>query len=181
MQCVKCLEIKSIELFPKDKRKSTGVSSWCKVCHALAARRWSATNREVSQKKTLAWKAANSVRYREMQRKYHNERRKVDPLFKLSGNIRNLINGTFHKGGFAKKDTKTEAILGCDFDTLQSHLIQTAKNNYGGKYFPNRPYHIDHIIPVSSATTEEELIKLNHYTNLQLLYPRDNLRKGASY
>ena len=28
---------------------------------------------------------------------------------------------------------------------------------------------IDHIIPVSSANTEEDVIRLNHYTNLQPL------------
>ena len=28
---------------------------------------------------------------------------------------------------------------------------------------------LDHIIPVSSATTAEEVIRLNHYTNFQLL------------
>ena len=28
---------------------------------------------------------------------------------------------------------------------------------------------IDHIIPISSAITEEDIIRLNHYTNLQPL------------
>lgn len=31
-----------------------------------------------------------------------------------------------------------------------------------------------HIIPISSATNEEELIKLNHYTNLQPLCSKVN-------
>ena len=34
------------------------------------------------------------------------------------------------------------------------------------------------IIPISSAKTEEEIIKLNHYTNLQPLWSRENMSKG---
>jgi hypothetical protein len=31
------------------------------------------------------------------------------------------------------------------------------------------PIYIDHIIPISTANTEDEVIKLNHFTNLKPL------------
>ena len=40
-------------------------------------------------------------------------------------------------------------------------------------------WHYDHIYPVSLAKDEEELIRLNHYTNFQPLWAEDNLRKGS--
>ena len=39
-------------------------------------------------------------------------------------------------------------------------------------------WHLDHIIPVSIATSEEEIIKLNHYTNFQPLWAEDNIIKS---
>ena len=44
-----------------------------------------------------------------------------------------------------------------------------------GKY----GWHVDHKVPLSSAKTPDELIKLCHYTNLQPLWAKDNLSKGA--
>jgi hypothetical protein len=36
-------------------------------------------------------------------------------------------------------------------------------------------------MPISLAKTEEEVIKLNHYTNFQPLWAEDNVRKSNKY
>lgn len=38
-------------------------------------------------------------------------------------------------------------------------------------------WEIDHIIPLSNATNEEDLVKLCHISNLQPLWLTDNRRK----
>jgi hypothetical protein len=38
-------------------------------------------------------------------------------------------------------------------------------------------WHLDHIIPLATAKTVEEIIKLNHYTNFQPLWAEENLSK----
>ena len=57
------------------------------------------------------------------------------------------------------------------------YLLQTFKNNYGYEWNKVARVHIDHTTPLATATTEEEVSKLCHYTNLQLLKAEDNLNK----
>lgn len=56
------------------------------------------------------------------------------------------------------------------------------KGLYNGEF--GYGWDIDHIVPLSTAATEEDLIRLNHYTNLQPLCSkvnRDIKRDRQSY
>ncbi len=109
--------------------------------------------------------------------KYEKERKKKDPLFKLIKQVRTLINNSFSNKGY-KKNTKIEKILGVNIDFFITYLLETYKKNYGVEWDGKEDVHIDHIIPLSTANSKEEVIKLCHYTNLQLLKAKDNLNKS---
>jgi hypothetical protein len=107
------------------------------------------------------------------------ERRDSDSLYRLRCNIHSLVYLSLKRRRISK-NTITGKLIGCSFEELQEHLINTAIQNYGF-YDSNFTYHIDHIYPCSLAKNKEELIKLQYYTNLQYLTPEDNLKKGSKY
>jgi hypothetical protein len=115
-------------------------------------------------------------KYKDKKKNYVNEKLNTDEFFKLKFNIRSLIRNAF-KRGFTTKSKKTIEILGCSFEDFKIHLESQfdEKMNWEnqGTY-----WHMDHIIPISSAITEEDVYRLNHYTNFQPLYWEDNLKKS---
>lgn len=92
------------------------------------------------------------------------ERLMVDPIFKAAKLMRRHVYRAL-KIHDIPKNSPTEQILGCTYDELVNHLED---NNYGFT-ITEKGVDVDHIIPMSVATTEEEVLKLCHYTNLQLL------------
>jgi hypothetical protein len=76
--------------------------------------------------------------------------------------------------------SRTFEILGCSYEEFKSYIENKFEswmnwNNHGlytGNY--SETWQLDHIIPISSAKTEEDIIKLNHYTNLQPLCSKIN-------
>lgn len=110
---------------------------------------------------------------------YENNKRKKDPLYKLTSNIRSSIKYHLSKKEYLK-DSKTQDILGCSFIDFKKYLeskfdIWMNWDNYGlynGEL--NFGWDIDHIVPISTAKTKEEIIKLNHYENLQPLCSKIN-------
>jgi len=117
--------------------------------------------------------------YRERQRIYSRDRGKKrfnnDPLFRFKKLMRNNIRNSFNRGGFSKT-SQTNKILGADWDVVKKYFENRFKE---GMTWDNMGlWHIDHILPLSTATCEEDVVRLNHYTNLQPLWAEDNLNKG---
>lgn len=108
--------------------------------------------------------------------RYRKRRLESDSVFALKERARKTIADSFLRRGYTK-NSKSQEIIGCDWPTFTKHLFKTWEKRYGTVY-AGEDYHIDHIIPLSQAKTEEDVIKLCHYTNLQLLKPEDNLSKS---
>ena len=103
------------------------------------------------------------------------ERLQQDPIFKLKTQTRKMIHQSFVRRG-KYKSKQTEEILGCSLDFFINHLKSLFKEgmtleNYGD-------WQIDHIMPLATAKTEEDVIRLCHYTNLQPLWASENRAKS---
>jgi hypothetical protein len=84
----------------------------------------------------------------------------------------------FFKSNNIYKTNKTFEIVGCTPQQLKEHIQLQFKDNMSWENYGYYGWHIDHIIPLSSANTEKELYKLCHFTNLQPLWAEDNLKKS---
>lgn len=100
-----------------------------------------------------------------------------DPLFAVAKRLRDRIRGVFRRLN-APKNSTTQKLIGCDWLVAKEHLENQFTD--GMSWGNMGEWHIDHKIPLASASTEEELILLCHYTNLQPLWAFDNMSKGAS-
>lgn len=160
--CNNCQEKKSFSEFYE------GLGT-CKKCKLEKVREYRAKNPHVARNAAKKW--AKTKRSKML---------KDDVLFRMTFRIRNLIKNSIRKTGYSKS-TKTFEIIGLSNSELLNYLWETFEQRY--KISRNdvqlSQLHIDHIIPISTATSCEEVIKLNHFSNLQFLFARDNLIKGA--
>lgn len=180
-RCIKCCCVFPMSSFKEKKVEN----NTCMDCVKLYAAEYREKNRDKIRESFP--KEANKAycrerykkdpdKYRQMVYAYKKNKRETDPFFRMVNQINDSIRASL-KRGVIKKDSRSREILGCDYDTAITHLIKTALKNYG--FWANfKKYHIDHIIPMATASTKEDVIRLNHYTNLQLLYPEHNLSKS---
>ena len=207
--CKKCDTSKDISEFYVRKNRGTGLAGFthrCKSCVKKTSREYlSSTKKEYMKeyreknKEKLKdyinnWRVENVDKFKSGRKNYYKRnkedivkknyqycksRKKSDPLYKLKLGIRSLILASF-KSNFTTKSKKTIEILGCSFEEFKIHLESRFDDKMN---FENQGtyWHMDHIIPISSAETEEDVYRLNHYTNFQPLYWLDNLKKSNKY
>jgi hypothetical protein len=205
--CKKCERELPLTMFYKDKTTKSGYAFYCKDCKLKQAKEYQQTHKEEKKAYKKKYWEENKHRFVEERRKYREEHRedmrkwhkqdyaknrekilaegyrrkkerlKTDSLYRYKEKIGHFVRCGFYRKGFQKPDT-TENIVGCTAEELRAYLNETFYKNYGYEYDGTDKVHIDHIIPLATANTEEEVAKLYHYTNLQLLKAEHNQMKS---
>lgn len=154
-KCNKCLQEKSIGKFTLSLSYLSGYSSTCVSCNTEIGREFRNKNRIQLNEAAKA--------------KYHS-----DSLYKFI----KLSRQRLYNALGANKNKNTNELVG-DFKIAKEHIDKQLENipefnwdNHG------EVWHVDHIIPLASGKTIEEIEKLCHYTNLQPLDKTENEYKN---
>jgi hypothetical protein len=102
-------------------------------------------------------------------------RRANNPIVRMANSMRRSIRRYLDAG--QKGEMSSFEIIGCSKDDLRKHLESKFRDgmtwqNYG------KHWHIDHIVPLISAKSSDEVKRLCHWTNLQPLEALENLLKS---
>ena len=165
--CKVCKIGKSFIEFNTSTKNKDGYKTTCIECNNAAISKRKQKRREQT--------IANIPHQKEKRNQINRERLVNEPLFKLTQNIRSRITNAIRGNGYDKR-SKTTEILGCSFEEFYTYIENQFADTMS---WNNRSlWHIDHIVPVSFCTTEEEIHMINHYTNLRPLWAKDNMVKG---
>jgi hypothetical protein len=202
--CAMCQEVKSFTSFSKDSKRKDKLNPYCKMCvkeryeknkvEILTKKRlYYSSNKENLLKKFKAYYAdnrsemltqkaeyylANKERMQRYNAVYRKLRRSYDVNFKLQCNLRSRLNAALKKN-FKAGSSVTD--LGCSIEELKVYL--ESKFQPGMSWENHGKWHLDHIKPLSSfdLTDEEQLKSAVHFSNLQPLWAKDNLKKYVKY
>lgn len=200
--CEKCDEIKPTceMVFYNKAQKHANV---CKECNLKYKRKFKNNNRnrinesnrrsyiknaeklkekrhKVKDKKSIYDKEYRKKRKRNFrkERDRDKERRNTDMFYHIKFYLRRRIKKAFKAAGYTKR-SKSENVLGIKWEDLLSHFLVSYSIDILDKNYM-KDKHIDHICPLAQAQNKEELIKLCHYTNLQIIPSWQNMKKSKS-
>lgn len=99
-------------------------------------------------------------------------------MYNLKKRLRARTNTAFRRKGW-KKNTKTQETLKGSWEEVKDHIENLFEPGMNWDNYSE--WDIDHIIPLTAATNEKELIALGHYTNLQPMWASENYSKSDKY
>lgn len=164
----------------RDKDKSSEVRNAYYLKNREHILQYQKDHREKNKEAIAARKKIYGKSVRPATRVYYSNWKKArlatDPIFKLKESSRRRIADSLRRMGYTKR-SNTHEILGCDWDFFKSHIERQFTKGMEWEKM-GKEIHIDHIVPMATANTEEEVIALNHFTNLRPLWAHDNLSKS---
>jgi len=143
----------------------------------LNYKKYNTENKEMILAKARQYRKDNIEKY-QLRDKVRGQKLRQDPFYIKKEKIRCAIKGSIYRGGYTK-NSKSYEILGCTYEEFIKYIEAQFEpwmnwNNHG--YINRKPptkrnerWEFDHQIPIATAKTEEDIIKLNHYTNFQPL------------
>lgn len=172
------LEISYIEYLNRlkieEEEKNKQKESFTKVLYADGRIRYYEQEHFVYSGREKDYMKEYHAKNKAKRREKHKKKMQDDEVYKFKVKVRKFISQSFKR----RKESKmmhTEEVLGCSFEEFMKHLCSLFRegmtiDNYG-------EWQIDHIIPLSTAKTKEDVIRLCHYTNLQPLWAKENNEK----
>lgn len=112
-------------------------------------------------------------------REYESKRRKNDTLYRLMRFHRDSLT-RIAKVIKGKKEKASAEYLGCSIKEFKNYIESKWQKGMSWSNNTMHGWHMDHIIPLFSAKTEQDIIKLCHYTNVQPLWAKDHIEKTIS-
>lgn len=194
-KCASCDKTLSIDEFHFNKKTLTGLSPYCKECKSSSDKNYKNNPAQgveslLRKKKEYYYnlKTNHPEKYiirRENARKRRNylkenQRVKSCEILLAKSKIRKILHYILKNNNMSKSKLvlKSEDILGCSFDFFKSHIESQFKE--GMSWYNHGQWHIDHKVPLNVSLTSDDVLKLNHYTNLQPLWADENLIKGGN-
>jgi hypothetical protein len=188
--CKVCNIIKPLDCFYLKPKGLHGRDSICKTCKSEKSKqRWESLSDEDKKlrnknkyskenyknhpEKYNVWRDVESKR--KWHREYRKRRRNESPQYKLIDTIRTRVSNYLKRNNYSKNG-RTFEIIGISPENLKEHISNQFKE--GMSWENHGEWHIDHIMPLSSAKSESELYNLFHYSNLQPLWASENMSKG---
>lgn len=171
--------------------------------HRKIARKYYIKNKEKMDKSCKKWRQKNIEHDRQRSKEYYYKHRmkmirdassyakqnrdkinsriraklKTDPTYKLKLTLQSRTSAAITK----YSSSEFEKFLGCSVKKARKHLELQFKK--GMSWSNHGKWHIDHTKPVSSfdLRKKDQIYHCFNYKNLQPLWAKENLSKGAKY
>lgn len=147
------------------KEKSDYISKYNKEYREL--------NKEEINEKRKEYRANN----REKINEYSRNRLKNNKSARLAKRLRGRLNDFLKNKNFTKT-LGFQEYIGCSQADLVKHIESLFQPGMTWDNYNYETWHIDHREPLSSANDEEEMYGLCHYSNLQPMWAKENIKKN---